>query len=86
MFSLNGTVRAIDRQSYTNKDGVLGEKIYLIVEPVGRYVSERVKVNDLSMPLPKVGDLVQLPVNAYAYTIKDKKRQPAYLDLYIPKE
>lgn len=84
MFVLKGTLKKEELREFTRKDGTPGQSRTLFIEPVGSVYPIKVNVSDMDLKVGKEGDVVTLNVQVFPYTIVDKKRKRAFMDVYIP--
>lgn len=84
MFVLKGTLKKEELREFTRKDGTPGQSRTLFIEPVGSVYPIKVNVSDMDLKVGKEGDIVTLNVQVFPYTIVDKKRKRAFMDVYIP--
>ena len=84
MFVLKGTLKKEELREFTRKDGTPGQSRTLFIEPVGSVYPIKVNVSDMDLKVGKEGDIVTLNVEVFPYTIVDKKRKRAFMDVYIP--
>lgn len=84
MFTLKGTLKKEEIREFTRKDGTPGKSRTLFIEPEGSVYPIKVNVSDMELKIGKEGDIVTLHVQIFPYTIQDKKRKRAFMDIYVP--
>lgn len=84
MFKLTGVLKKEDVNEFTRKDGTPGQSRILYIEPAGSVYPIKVNCQDMDLKFGKIGETVTLAVEAFPYTIVDKQRKRAFLDVYIP--
>ncbi|MCD6556433.1 MAG: hypothetical protein J7K64_04495 [Bacteroidales bacterium] len=84
MFKVTGTLKKEEVREFTRKDGTPGKSRSLYIEPAGSIYPIKVNCSDMDLKIGKQGETVSLEVEAFPYTIVDKKRKKAFLDIYIP--
>lgn len=84
MYKLVGILKKEEVKEYTCKDGTLGRKRVLFVEPEGSIYPVKVSVSDMDLKAGKIGEKVTLDVEIYPFYIQNKTRQKAFMDIYIP--
>jgi len=84
MFILKGLIKDDKNEKFTRKDGVPGEKRMLYIEPEGSIYPVGVDV-PLDGKYGKVGEKIELKVEAFPFYFAEGKRRRAYLSIYVPK-
>jgi hypothetical protein len=82
MFYIKGLIRDDKQEDFSRKDGTVGRKRTLFIEPEGNIFSEKVDF-PLDEKAGKVGDKVDMKVNIYPYYFLDGVRKRAYLSIYV---
>ncbi|MFA4942679.1 MAG: hypothetical protein WC564_03535 [Patescibacteria group bacterium] len=85
MFYLKGIIKDDKTESFTRKDGTAGQKRTLFIEPNGDIYPQSVDV-PLDRKYGKVGERIEIEVNAYPYCFIDKQKRKAFLSVYVPKD
>ncbi len=84
MFQLHGIFKKEEIKEFTRKDGTPGSNRIIFIEPIGNVYPIKVNLTDMDLKIGKVGDKITLDVAVFPYSIVDKKRKRAFLDVYIP--
>ncbi len=84
MFKLTGVLKKEETRDFTRKDGTPGKSRTLFIEPDGSIYPIKVNVSDMDLKIGKQGETVTLSVEIFPYSIVDKTRKRAFMDVYIP--
>lgn len=82
MFYIKGLIRDDKQEDFPRKDGTIGRKRTLFIEPEGSIYSQKIDF-PLDEKAGKVGDKVDMKVNIYPYYFLDGVRKRGYLSIYV---
>ena len=84
MFKLTGVLKKEEFTDFTRKNGEIGKKRTLYIEPEGSVYPVKVTIADHDLKVGKQGETVTLMVEIFPYYVQDGKRKRAFTDFYIP--
>ncbi len=86
MYRITGILKKEEVEKYTRNDGTQGQSKYLYIELPDTVYPIKVKAPNAEYKVGKVGETVTVGVEMFPFTIVDKKRKKAFIDIYIPSE
>jgi len=85
MLKLEGTIKKIEVEEYTKKDGVKGSKRWVYIDCPNRIYPAKVEISNNDIKIGKEGDKISLNVGVDAYYWVDKTYNKAKYKLYASK-
>ncbi|MBL7058733.1 hypothetical protein ISS03_05395 [Patescibacteria group bacterium] len=91
MYIIRGTIKGERTKKYKRKDGSDGIDRKVFIDPEGSIYPVAISLRDHTLDIGEKGDEVELQVRVYPYALIEgddgkKKRVPAEVDIYIPRE